>query len=351
MGLTRTKTAAAADPAAQAALPAPAAPVDAPAGAPRPGRALLFLALVVVAGLVPLLGPAAALRGTSDASAPGAGLVTALRGVLFAALSVQAGEVYVRWLGRRIPGLPGASRCWSSYAAAAGALAAAGLVAVMNGADLVTRHTGDGMAASGLYGTRDGVLALLEVNAFVAAGLCARSRRPATQAIPLAVIACAEALRAHSPYEDWPLLGSGLTLVHLTCAALWAGGLLAVLRRLRRWRTTAPAAGAALLGRYARLAAVLLAGVTATGLISSLRRIPLDWLELQLLTTAYGRVLIAKLLVVAVVCLLALLARRRLRHSPDPLSAMQPARSELAALAAVVALSALLTAVPVPINW
>nr|WP_240929805.1 CopD family protein [Streptomyces coryli] len=311
----------------------------------------MFLVLVIAAGLVPLLGPAVALRGTSDASAPAAGLVTALRGVVFAALSVQAGEVYVRWLGRRIPGLPGVSRGWSFYAAGVGAAAAAGLVAVMNSADLVTRHTGDGIAASGVYGTRDGMLALLEVNAFVAAGLCARSRRPGTQAIPLAVIVFAEALRAHSPYEDWPLLGSGLTLVHLTCAALWAGGLLAVLRRLRRWRTTAPAAGAALLARYARLASLLLAGVTATGIVSSLRRIPPHWIELQLLTTAYGRVLIAKLLVVAAVCALALLARRRLRRSPDPLSATEPAHAELAALAVVVALSALLTAVPLPINW
>jgi putative copper export protein len=214
--------------------------------------------------------------------------------------------------------------------------------------NLVPRRLSD-MDIGGLYETRDGMLALLEVNAFVVAGLCALSRRPANQVWPLAAVAVAEALRAHPTTEYSPLLGSGLTLVHVTCAALWAGGLLHVLRLLRRWRD--PAAGAALLGLYARVAAVLFAAITVTGVGSTLRRMPAGTVLEQLTTTAYGRVLLAKLLVVAAVAVLALYARRRLRRAADPLTAYSPARAEVVALGAVVTVSAVLTALPVPIRW
>ncbi|MDG4858669.1 CopD family protein, partial [Streptomyces sp. T-3] len=201
-----------------------------------------------------------------------------------------------------------------------------------------------------LYQTTDGRLALLEINAFIAAGFCAQSRRPGTAALPLAAVIVAEALRAHpevGPEED-PLVGSALTLVHLTCAALWAGGLLQVLRTMWVWRPW-PVAAAALLGRYARVAALLFAAITASGICSTLRKLPLD----SLFTTAYGRVLVAKLLLVAVVAALALISRFRLRRARDGdlLAAMVPARAEVVALGVVVAVSALLTAVPAPIWW
>ncbi len=162
----------------------------------------------------------------------------------------------------------------------------------------------------------------------------------------------AEALRAHPPTEEAALVGSGLTLVHLTCAALWAGGLLYALRTLRSWRRTAPEAGVAVLGRYARVAAVLFAAITASGIVSTLRRMPPDTVADQLTDTAYGRTLLAKVLLVAVVAVLALLSRRRLKRSPRAtLSTYAPARAEVMALGAVVAVSALLTVVPVPIRW
>ncbi|CAM5570163.1 Copper resistance protein D domain-containing protein OS=Streptomyces tendae OX=1932 GN=GUR47_13435 PE=4 SV=1 [Streptomyces tendae] len=200
----------------------------------------------------------------------------------------------------------------------------------------------------GLYASRDGKLALLEVNGFLAAWLCATSRRPGLQVWPLAAVIVADALRAHPTTEYSPLLGSGLTLVHLTCASLWVGGLLYALRTLRRWRG---AAGPALLGLYARVAAVLLAVLTATGVCSSLRRMPAGTILDQLTDTAYGRVLLAKVLLVAAVAVLALWARIRLGRAADPLTACSPARAEVAALGVVVAVSGLLTALPVPIRW
>nr|WP_226967271.1 CopD family protein [Streptomyces phaeolivaceus] len=318
------------------------------------GRAVVVLVLVAVGALMPLFGPRVALDGTGEAGAPGAGGIALLRAVLLAALCVPVGELFVTWLARWVPGAPGvAPRGWAAGAAGAGFVASLGLASVVATGNLVPDSPAD-LDVGGLYETRDGRLALLEVNAFAAAGLLALSRRPAAQVLPLAAIVVAEALRAHPTAEDGPLVGTGLTVVHLTCAALWAGGLLHVLRTLgtRAWRSSG--AGAALLGLYARVAAVLLAAITATGVWSTLRRMPPGTVLDQLTETAYGRALLAKVLLVAAVAALALWARLRLRlrrTTGDPLDACAPARAEVVVLGAVVAVSALLTALPVPIRW
>ncbi|MFD9393633.1 copper resistance D family protein [Streptomyces sp. NPDC060000] len=300
-------------------------------GRTGPGRAVALLALVALAALVPLLGPSVAAHGTGEAASPDSNMVALLRTLLFAALCVQVGELFVGALARWVPGAP-ADRpvSWAPYAAVVGFAAAASA----------------GELAPHGHGSRGGVLALLEAIAFAVAGLCALTRRPNRQVWPLAAVVLAEALRAHPPTEHTALIGSGLTVVHLTCSALWAGGLLNVLRTLRR-RGDAEA-GAALLGLYARVAAVLFAGVTATGLCSSLRRMPSESVLDQLTTTAYGRVLLAKVLIVCGVALLALWARTRLRRAADPLAACSPARVEIVALGVVVAMSGLLTALPLP---
>lgn len=317
----------------------------------RPGtvRAVAVLLLAVLGALIPLLAPSAALHGTGEAAAPGVGGIALLRAVLFAALCVPVGELFVDRLIAALPGAPRTTpRSWAPYAAGAGLLAALGLASVVSTGNLVP-HSLAQIDVGGLYDSRDGKLALVEVNAFLAAGLCARSRRPAIRVWPPAAVIAAEALRAHPAPEHDPLLGSGLTLVHLTCAALWAGGLLHALRTLRRWGPSQ--AGPALLGLYARVAAVLLAAVTATGVWSSLRRMPPHTVLDQLTSTAYGRVLLAKVVLVAGVALLALWARFRLSRAADPLTACSPARAEVAVLGGVVVVSGLLTALPLPIRW
>ncbi|MFC7844854.1 CopD family protein [Streptomyces sp. NPDC057382] len=334
------------------------APGTAPAPGTHPrgtragtGRAAALLVLVALGALIPLLGPSAALHGTGEARPPGAGGTALLRTVLFAALCIPVGELLVNRLARALPdggaGAPAAPRSWSPAACAAGFAAALALACLVATGNLVPGALSD-IDPGGLHATRDGVLALVEVNAFLVAGLCALSRRPATQLVPLAAVIVAEALRAHPPAEHAPLTGSGLTLVHLSCAALWTGGLLHALRtvRLRPGR-----AGAALLGRYARVALALLAAITASGVCSSLRRMPPGTVLEQLTDTAYGRVLLAKAVLVAVAAVLALWARGRLRRAADPLSACVPARAEVAALGLAVAVSGLLTALPVPIRW
>ncbi|GAA3503533.1 CopD family protein [Streptomyces prasinosporus] len=318
-------------------------------GRPGAGRSAAVIVLVALAVLIPLLGPSPALHGTGEADAPGTGGIALLRTVLFAALSVPLGELFVRRLIRSVPGAPAAvPRSWSVAAGAAGFLAALGLASVVATGNLVPGGLSD-VDVGGLYATRDGKLALLEVNAFLAAALCAASGRPGTQVWPLAAVIVAEALRAHPTTEHSPLVGSGLTLVHLVCSSLWAGGLLYALRALRLWRGAE--AGGALLGRYARTAAVLLAAVTATGVVSTLRRMPPETVLGQLTDTAYGRVLLAKVILMAGVAVLALWARIRLARAADPLTAAVPARAEVCALGVVVAVSGLLTALPVPIRW
>ncbi|MGW2962070.1 CopD family protein [Streptomyces sp. NPDC001220] len=326
-----------------------AADASGPARRPGTGRAVAVLLLVALAALVPLLGPSAALHDTGEAAAPGVDGIALLRGVLFAALCVPLGELFVDRLARRLPDTPPERpSSWAAFAAAAGFVAALALASVVSTGNLVPHSLAD-VDVGGLYRSRDGKLALIEVNAFLLAALCARARRPAIQVWPLAAVVVAEALRAHPAPEHSPLLGSALTLAHLTCATLWAGGLLHALRLLRRWRGRE--AGAALLGLYARVAAFLLAAITATGVWSSLRRMPAGTILDQLTTTAYGRTLLAKVVLVAAVAALALWARFRLRRAADPLTAYVPARAEVAVLAVVVTVSGVLTALPVPIRW
>ncbi|WP_369388423.1 CopD family protein [Streptomyces sp. CG1] len=320
-----------------------------PARRPGTGRAVAFLVLVTLGALIPLLGPSAALHGTGEAAAPGAGGIGLLRTVVFGAVSVPLGELFVHRLARRLPGVPPERPCsWAPFVTVAGFVAALALAAVVSAGNLIPHRLGQ-LDVGGLYGSRDGRLALLEVNGLLLAALCAFSRRPAAQVWPLAAVVVAEALRAHPTTEQGPLVGSGLTLVHLTCAALWTGGLLHALRLLGLWR--GDRAGAALLGRYARVAAVLLAAITATGVCSALRRMPPATILDQLTTTAYGRTLLAKVILVAAVALLALWARIRLSRAADPLTAYTPARAEVIALGAVIAASGLLTALPLPIRW
>lgn len=314
------------------------------------GRTATLLVLCVLAVAVALLGPGVALNGTGEVAAPGVTWVAVLRGLLFAAVCVQVGEVTGQWLARRVPQAPELlPRGLSTGVALIGALAAAGLAAIVAAGNLVPHRLADLDLAS-LYRTRDGMLALLEVDALLVSALIAHSRRPAAQVLPLGVVAVAEALRAHPTTEDSPFLGSALTFVHITCAALWVGGLLHVLRVLRLWRASEHTAGAALLARYARGAAVLLGALAVTGVCSTLRRMPPGTVLDQLTTTAYGRALLAKVLLAAVASILALCARRRLCHAADPLTACAPARAELLALGLAVVVSAVLTALPLPIH-
>ncbi|MFC8914475.1 CopD family protein [Streptomyces sp. NPDC057116] len=292
-------------------------------GRRRPRAALALGALVAVA--VALFGAGIAAHGTGELHIPAAGTTTLLRVAVFAALALHIGEL----AGARLAGPGRTPRSWAVWAALGGAAASAGQIV------LLARISDLDLTAT--YGTRDGGLLLTMANGFALAAGCAALGRPGWAVAPLALAVGAEALRAHpEPYT--PELGTALTIVHLTAASLWAGGLLHVLRttRLR-------GGGRDVLARYARLAGWLYVALAVTGTCSALRRLPAE----VVFATAYGRVLIVKLLVVAVASVLAVVARRRLRRGGD---ATAPARTELAVLAGAVVVSAVLTVVPDP-HW
>ncbi|MET8124348.1 copper resistance protein CopC [Streptomyces sp. NPDC005065] len=255
---------------------------------------------------------------------------TVLRWLLFGSLALLLGELIAGRFARQISDAPGnRPRRWTLPAALTGCAAAVALAALVIG-------NGSPGAA---FSTRPGVLSLIEVAGFALAAVTVLVRRPAWAAVPLTGVLVAEALRAH-PQADHPLAGPLLTFVHLAAAALWAGTLIQALRMAAAWRAERAAARAVLLA-YARLAAWLFAAVAATGLVSGLLLVPLD----DLATSTYSRVLLGKLALVILVAALAFTARGRLRRNA---AAQRPARAEASVLAAVLALSATLTVLPVP---
>lgn len=313
----------------------------------RPSAARIAAPVLAVAALISLcaLGASLVTRGTGEIRIPGVGTTALLRTVLVAALALHAGELAVIRPAHSVPGVPGSlPRSWAVAASLTGAAAAFALIVQLAGLGSLRAGLSDLGSLGETYGTLPGRLALLQANGFLAAAFCAAKRRPGWAAVPLAVVILAEAVRAH-PEADSPAVGTALTVVHLTAAVLWCGGLVYVLRAMSGWRD-APGADRALLGRYVRLAAWLFAALTVTGTASTLRRLPLD----QLLTSAYGRILVAKLVFVVLVSVLALAARRRLHRPRQTHGAYRAARVEVAAPAAVVLVSALLTAVPVPVR-
>ena len=159
---------------------------------------------------------------------------------------------------------------------------------------------------------------------------------------PLAAVIVADSLRAHPQLAD-PLLGTPLTILHLTAATLWTGLLVHILRTLIRWRHRRDLARAAI-GAYARTAVWLFTAVILTGLGSALILVPLD----SLLTTDYGRVLLVKTGLVAAAAGLALASRRLLRRQSALEKIRRPARVEAATLFAVLTVSSVLTVLPLP---
>ncbi|MFI0984672.1 CopD family protein [Streptomyces exfoliatus] len=297
-----------------------------PFGTPSRLTAAVLAAVVVSAVVVlALLGTGLAQTGTGELRIPAAGTTTLLRFLVLTGLAVHVGEL----AGRRLAGEGPRPRALSVPAALLATAASAGLLLLLTAVS--------GLSPPVAYGLREGRLLLVTANAFALAALCAASRRPALAVAPLAVAVVAEAMRAH-PETSTPALGIGLTVVHLTGASLWFGTLLYVLRTMRLRR-----GGRDVLVRYARMAACVYAALAVTGTVSTLRRLPLD----AVLTTAYGRILLVKLLLFGMVSLLALAARSRMLSGGD---AEAPARIEVAVLAVVVVVSVLLTVVPDP-HW
>jgi copper transport protein len=276
-------------------------------------------------------------------------LTGAERWLLLIGLSVALGGLAGRGLARqylaRDDTPAGPARLPSPWALR-GSLA--GLVA--SAALLVTALAAPGAAAAlarppaaGRGGHGTAVIAAAELACFAVAALLVRLRRPGWSVVPLSGVVLAEGLRAH-PEGMIPVAGALLTYCHLLPAVLWAGMLVYTARTAIAWRA-GPAAARGLFRVYGTAAAWLFGIVVVTGVLSAVLLVPVS----SLLTTTYGRFLVAKAALVAAAAALALASRAGLRRPAPPGTGLPLAvRLEIGALAAVLAATGLLTVLTPP---
>jgi copper transport protein len=261
--------------------------------------------------------------------------IAVARWLLFAGLSVALGGLAGRGLARQYKGklpvpLPAP---WALRGSLLGAVASAWLALIATGLAHVPR----------LLSTTAGAIAGVEFVLFVIAAGLLRLRQPNLGVLPLLGVVAAEGVRAH-PESIIPVVGALITYCHLLPAAIWAGMLFYMLRAAIAWRYH-PADLRSLMRLYATAAAWLFTILVITGVISALVLVPLR----SLLTTTYGRVLIVKVVLVAVAAGLAVAGRVWLRRRPEPGAGPALAtRVECGTIAAVLAVTGLLTALTPP---
>ncbi|HWF81056.1 MAG TPA: CopD family protein [Streptosporangiaceae bacterium] len=277
-------------------------------------------------------------------SAPGLWLTGFERGLLLAGLALAIGGLSGRGLARNYKGtfpapLP---EPWVMPGCLLGMGAALALIVTA----LADSRLAVNLARPFVAGPRSSAtlaFAVIELACFALAALLLGLRKPDPAVAPLLGVVLAESLRAH-PEGLLPLAGALLTICHLLPALIWVGMLVYVLRAALAWRAD-PAAMRGLIRLYGNAAAWLFAVVMITGVLSAVLLVPLS----SLLTTDYGRFLIAKAVLVAVAAGLAVAGRISLgrRAAPDA-GPPRVTRLECAILAAVLVVTGLLTVITPP---
>ncbi len=277
----------------------------------------------------------AAITGGSTSDAGGSGTSwppVGLRWLLFAGFALALGGAVgarithaARRLRASLPLVPS----WVRPGAVAGLVAAAGLGL------LLVSDTG----WQALVGSIPGRVLLVEAAAFACTAGLAATRWHGWAWLPLLAVPVAEGVRAH-PGQAAAGWGAVLTGVHLLAAGVWVGALVHVVSAGVVWRGQTAALRWLVTG-YARWAAWSLGLLTATGTVAALVLVPVD----ALTTTGYGRLLLAKVGLVAIAAGAAVTARWWLRR--DTLARTVTAtRVEVAALGLVLAVTAALVSTP-----
>ncbi len=288
---------------------------------------------------MPVMSPVIATPAVSLTS-PGLWLIGAERGALLIGLAVALGGLAGRGLARNYKETHPAPLPdpWVVPGCLLGLAASAALIVTA----LVDPHLAADLAQPPVIGPRSAATLVFAIVEFACFGLIVvleRLGKPGATVQLLLAIVLAESLRAH-PEGLLPLAGALLTICHLLPAVLWVGMLVYVLRTAIAWRADPPAARA-LIKLYGNAAAWLFAVVVLTGIASALLLVPLR----SLLTTDYGRFLIAKSALVVVVAVLAIAGRAALNRGKGP---ARVTRVELATLAVVLILTGLLTVITPP---
>jgi copper transport protein len=271
-----------------------------------------------------VVAPAAQLTQPTATQRPDT-VTAALRATQYAALLLVVGMLLLGRLARRDPQLPWVRlRLRLPLAVALGS----GLLLVTREA-LAASGTPGAYLGSGLAGRARLLLVAAEAVALLGALLAPPLLRAA---LPVALVALAASGHAATVRPAW--WGIALDAGHLAGAGLWAGGILALatLRPPGGWR--GPEARR-LLDRFSPVALAAFGATVTLGILQALQRLGRPG---ALLATGYGQVLTLKLLVVAAMLPLSLLAWRR-RLAP---------RAEAALVVGVVGLAALLAVSPLP---
>ncbi len=288
--------------------------------------------------------PAGTIASAIPISAPGLWVTGLERGLMLAGLAIALGGLGGRGLARNYKGdLPAPlPEPWAIPGCLLGlACAAALIVTALADPRLATSLARPLPAGPGSAATL--VFAIVEFACFAAAALLLRLGKPGPAVQALLAVVLAESLRAH-PEGLLPLTGALLTICHLLPAVLWAGMLLYVLRAAVAWRAD-PAAMQNLIRLYGGTASLLFAAVVITGVISALLLVPVS----SLLSTDYGRFLLVKSALVAVVAGLAIAGRAALNRRVAPgAGPAATTKLESALLAAVLLVTGLLTVITPP---
>jgi hypothetical protein len=259
-------------------------------------------------------------------STPGLWLTGLERGLMLAGLAVALGGLAGRGLSRQYKGeRPGPLPApWALRGSLLGlAASAALLITARIDPGLATRLAQPAQAGLRSGGTAE--IAAVELACFALAAILLRLRRSGWAAVLLCGVVVAEGIRAH-PEGVIPIAGAFVTYCHVFPAVLWAGMLVYALRAAFAWRSH-PAAAQGIVRLYATAAA---------------------WL-FTLLTTTYGRFLIAKAVLVAIAASLAIAGRAWLRRRPETVAGpARVTRLEIIALAAVLAITGILTVITPP---
>ncbi len=300
--------------------------------------------------LMPVMSPVIA---TPDVSltAPLLWVTGVERGLLLIGLSIALGGLAGRGLAANYKGThPGPlPEPWVLPGSLVGLAASAALIITA----LADPHLAADLAQPPVMGPRSAatlVIAVIEFACFGLVALLERLGQPRFAVRLLLIVVLAESVRAH-PEGLLPLAGALLTLCHLLPAVLWVGMLAYVLRTAVAWRAD-PSAAQALIRLYGNAAAWLFVIVVLTGIASALLLVPLDSLVHSLLTTTYGKFLIVKAALVAVVAVLAIAGRVALNRgtAADGTGPARVTKVELATLAVVLIATGLLTVITPPVK-
>ena len=261
------------------------------------------------------------LLSDQDGSPSAGGLLAAGRGVSFAGVLICIGWLLFGSVGLRRPG-------WRVGTAAglarAGAVGVVGTVLMLAAQSVNVAGRWSSMVDPGAYAdviaTRSGLwwalrLLILLAVVLVATSVGGGALRSSTRAWALEgrrgkmlgagaamVLALVTALGGHSSSGRWPALGVVATVVHLLALGLWGAGLISVVARATDWAFAAAFSSRALLAVVA---------VALSGVLNSFRQVG----HLGLLTsTDFGRLLLVKLGLVALVVGAAALSRRILNR-------------------------------------